>query len=469
MIAHGSETHRPWPHWLRIVLGLVVTALLATGIAWLFVTVVPDGRRNIALRTIAVGIAANVSCALVGTYLVLRRMSLLGDAISHAVLPGIVLAVILSGRVEGWPVLAAAMVLGVVTALGAQSLQGLGGVSEDASLGVVYTSLFALGVILLKVFAPHSHIDVDCVLYGLIDVSGVVPAYWLGIPWPPALFKLLPVLLGVVLFIAIGWKELQIVSFDAPLARAIGLPAMAVHVALMGVVALVTVASFEAVGSILVVPMLIVPAATARLLVDRLSSSLVVAALAGMLAAILGYLASVVFRTSAAGMMATVAGGQLGLAVLFSPRYGLVSRWLRNLLLAVKIAAEDIVARLYRVEERGLEGAAEEDISVGWLVRLLARLEVRRKGWIASEGGRLQLTSRGRQQAQSIVRAHRLWESYLATHFELAPDHLHEPAERMEHFIDADLQGRIANELAGQSLDPHGSPIPPADEETSRQ
>jgi hypothetical protein len=271
------------------------------------------------------------------------------------------------------------------------------------------------------------------------------------------------VLAIVLVVIGVGWKELQIVSFDAALARAMGLPALAIHLALMGVVAMVTVSSFEIVGSVLVVPMLIAPAATARLLVDRLSSTLIVAVIAATTAAILGYLAGFYWKTSAAGMMAAVAGMQLGLAVLFSPRYGLASRWLRNLLLAVKIAAEDIVARRYRAEERGAEIAPSEDASTSWLVRILARLRVRRKGWIARTNGHLALTSSGRQQAQSIVRAHRLWESYLATHFELAHDHLHEPAERMEHFLDAELQQQLASELAGQALDPHGSPIPPPD------
>lgn len=467
MIAHAAETSRPWPFTLRIALAAIFTVLMAAGIAWLFLQVVEDGKRNIALRTIAVGVVSNICCALVGTFLVLRRMSLLGDAISHAVLPGIILAVIFTGRLDGWPVLLAALLVGVATAVGAQSLQGFGQVSEDSSLGVVYTSLFALGVVMLKVFLPKGHVDVECVLYGTIDTAGIIPRYWLGVPWPPALLKLLPVLFAVVAFIVIAWKELQIVSFDAALARAMGLPARLIHLALMGVVAMVTVASFESVGSILVVPMLIVPAATARLLVDRLSSTLIVASLAATTAAVLGYLASVAslgslkFPPSAAGMMAVVAGLQLGLAVLFSPRYGLASRWLRNLLLAVKIAAEDIVARLYRAEERGLEVAVAEDASTSWLVRLLARFRVRRQGWVERHAGKSQLTSRGRQQAQSIVRAHRLWESYLATHFELPRDHLHEPAERMEHFLDAALQERLESELAGQPLDPHGSPIPP--------
>lgn len=465
MIARAREVRREWPWWFGSVSFIALLLLLFGGIAWLFVEVVPPGGRNIALRTIAVGVVANVCCALVGTYLVLRRMSLLGDAISHAVLPGIAIAVILTGRVDGWPVLAGAMFVGVFTALLAQGLQGFGQVSEDSSLGVVYTSLFALGVIMLQIWAPHGHLDVDCVLYGAIENTGLSPPLiWLNIGWPPALLKLLPVLAIVLILIAVGWKELLLVSFDAPLARAIGLPALAIHLALMGVVAMVTVASFESVGSILVVPMLVAPAATARLLVDRLSTTLLVAALTAAVAAVLGYLAAYAWNTSVAGMMAAVVGCELALAVLFSPRHGLASRWLRNFFLAVQIAAEDIVARLYRAEERGA-AVAPADSETSWLVSLLAQFRVRRKGWLSRQQGQTCLTNRGRQHAQSIVRAHRLWESYLATHFDLAADHLHAPAERMEHFLNAELQQQLADELAHKQLDPHGSPIPPRVEE----
>ena len=459
MIARAPEVRSPifWK-WLITAIGCVA---VAATVAWLFLVIIPPPSRVIALRTIAVGIVANVSCALVGTYLVLRRMSLLGDAISHAVLPGIALAVIFTGRVEGWHILAGAALVGVLTAVLAQTLHGFGQVSEDSSLGVVYTSLFALGVVMLQIWAPHGHVDVDCVLFGAIENTALAPPVrYFGLGFPPALLKLLPVLGIVLAFITIAWKELLLVSFDKALAKAMGYPALLIHLALMGVVAMVTVASFESVGSILVVPMLVAPAATARLLVDRLSTTLLVAALVAALAAVLGYLGAFAWNTSTAGMMAAVVGGELALAVLFSPRHGVASRWLRNLLLAVQIAAEDIVARRYRAEERGTAVPAA-DGSVTWLVTALAKVRVWRKGWLARQQGQLLLTNRGRQHARSIVRAHRLWESYLATHFDLPSDHLHAPAERMEHFLDAEMQKLLAEELAGKPLDPHGSPIPP--------
>lgn len=457
MIAAAAEARPAWPPLARRLVSLLAIASLVAIAAWLFVTLIPPRDRHIALRTISVGIVANVCCALVGTYLVLRRMSLLGDAISHAVLPGIALAVIFTGRVEGWHILAGAMLVGVLTALAAQGLQGFGQVSEDSSLGVVYTSLFAMGVVILQIWAPHGHLDVDCVLYGAIEGTGAYPpVVWLGIGWPPALLKLLPVLGIVVAFIAVGWKELKLVAFDPALARAMGLPATAIHLTLMGVVAMVTVSSFESVGSILVVPMLVAPAATARMLADRLSTTLVLAAISAAFSAVFGYLLADALQTNLAGIMAAVAGFQLALAVLFSPQHGVLSRWLRNLFLAVQIAAEDIIARLYREEERGTKVAA--DHATGWLVALLASLHARRQGWTTVGAG---LTPQGRKQAEGIVRAHRLWESYLATHFDLPRDHLHEPAERMEHFLDASLQQQLAEELADRNLDPHGAPIPP--------
>lgn len=457
MIAPAESPGRRSPLVRRAV--WLVFLLIATALtAWLFAKVVPPAQRNTALRIIAVGVIANVCCALVGTFLVLRRMSLLGDAISHAVLPGLAIAVILVGRVDGWPVLLGAMLVGVLTALASQSLQGFGQVSEDSSLGVVYTSLFALGVIILQIWAPHGHLDVDCVLFGAIENTGLSPPIrWLGIGWPPAFVKLLPVLGIVVAFLAIAWKELKLVAFDPALARAMGLPVTIIHLGLMAIVALVTVASFESVGSILVVPMLVAPAATARLLTDRLSTSLILAAISAAFSAVLGYLAAHVLDTSVAGLMAAAAGLQLSLAVLFAPQQGLVNRWLRNLQLAVKIAAEDNLARLYRQEERG--SRLDEATHHTWLVRWLARLLVRHHGWTNTSCG---LTPVGREHAQSIVRAHRLWESYLATHFDLPRDHLHAPAERMEHFLDAALQEQLAAELAGRDLDPHGAPIPPA-------
>ncbi|HZN34720.1 MAG TPA: iron chelate uptake ABC transporter family permease subunit, partial [Pirellulaceae bacterium] len=256
------------------------------------------------------------------------------------------------------------------------------------------------------------------------------------------------------------WKELKIVAFDPALAAAMGFRVALVHYLLMGMVSLVTVASFESVGSILVVAVLIVPAATAALITERLSWMIAWAVAIGATSAVFGYTAAMRLNTNVAGATAVAAGLQFTAAVFLSPQRGLVSRWLRNQALAVRIAAEDVVGRLYRAEESGARGQ-EPGASgvVGWL----ANWRLFQRGWVMRDrAGDLRLTAEGRDAARRLIRAHRLWESYLDTHFDLPRDHLHEAAERMEHYLDPQLQDELAAELAGRAVDPHGKEIPSA-------
>ena len=453
--------------------GLVAIAL---GLEWITRPASPGAARDLAapLWTIAVGAACNTSCAILGCYLVLRRMSLLGDAISHAVLPGIVAGFLLSGQISGLPTFVGALVLGVLTSLLAQGLSSLGRVSEDSSLGIVFTSLFALGVVMIQGWVRHADLDVDCVLMGQIDYAGVTDDF-LGWQISRPILTLLPALAVTLGFVALFWKELKIVSFDPALAGAMGIRVAIVHYLLMAMVAGVTVASFESVGSILVVAMLIVPGAAAALMSERLAGMIAWAVAIGIVSSGLGYVLAAGLGTSVAGMMAVVAGGQFALAVVFSPRHGLASRWLRNLSLAVRIASEDVIARLYRAEEGSgfrVQGSGEgqrsevsgQESGVSALVLWLAGVRLARRGWVARDRvGDPRLTDAGRAAARSLVRAHRLWETYLDTHFDLPRDHLHDAAERMEHFLDPALQAELDAELAGVATDPHGKTIPPAE------
>lgn len=421
--------------------------------------------------TIAVGAVANAACALLGCYLVLRRMSLLGDAISHAVLPGIALAFLASGSVSVPWMLLGAMVVGVFTALVTQLLHTLGRVPEDTSLGVVFTSLFAVGVILITRAAADVDLDPQCVLYGLLDFVSIHTIPILGWEVPRAMLPLGGALLITTAFVSVFWKELKIVSFDPALATAMGISAVLFHYLLMTMVAGITVVSFEAVGSILVVAMLIVPPATAHLLTDRLGWMMVLAVLAGVSAAVLGCVAARYFETSAAGMMAVMAGLQFSLAVIFAPRHGLITKMWHQAALATRIVGEDIIALLYRHEELAAQAlpAPEENLTLAACVRAV------HGGWVAwwtvpylrrrgelefGPGWTLRLTGRGRDLARSLIRSHRLWEAFLGENFQLPLDHLHASAERVEHFIGPHLQAEIAAELHRPAVDPHGREIP---------
>lgn len=282
------------------------------------------------------GLLASLACALIGSFLVLRRMSLMGDAISHAVLPGIVGAFLLAKSLAALPVFIGAAVVGVLTAALSELVHRLGRVEPGASMGVVFTVLFAAGVILLEQTGGRTiHLDADCVLYGApehvfwADPPGSWSELWSAESWenfPRQITTLMLVLLADLIFVVALHKELRITSFDPGLAAAQGINPNIVHYLLMTFVAITTVASFEAVGSILVVAMLIVPGLIAHLLTDRLGPMLWLSAAAAVLAALGGYGASIQLNVSAAGMIGVALGVLLALACLFAPRFGLVSR-----------------------------------------------------------------------------------------------------------------------------------------------
>lgn len=435
---------------------------------------------------VILGALSAVSCSLVGTFLVLRRMSMMGDAISHAVLPGLAAAFLLTHSRESIPMFVGAVVVGVLTTFFVQWLHRLGKVEQSASMGVVFTTLFAMGLILLVRGADAVDLDPGCVLYGAVELAPLNTVQVLGLRIPRAAISLSLVLvlnIGVVLAL---YKELKISTFDPALATTLGIPAGVLHYLLMALVAVTAVASFEAVGSILVIAMLIVPAATAHLLTDRLWSLLLVGAVIAAASAPLGHLAAIrVPRwfgyedTNTAGAMAVVAGLLFLLALLAAPRHGLLSKLVDRWRLSVRIAGEDMLGMLYRFEELSTPEEERPEpaeilavLGLGPATRFLAARVLSRRGQIRRRNGRWALTDPGRQAARAIVRAHRLWESYLHTHLRSKPDRVHEPAHRLEHVTDEAMRARLAESAASMDSDrqdPHGAPIPPEhDDEASR-
>ncbi|MBL8874255.1 MAG: metal ABC transporter permease [Phycisphaerae bacterium] len=312
----------------RVVIESGAAPMLASADAWFSLGSYPI--RSDDLWTVAIAICCCIACGLVGCFLLLRRMSLLGDAISHAILPGLAAAFFLTGTREPIAMLAGAMVVGVLTALISTGLNRWGRVPEDASMGVVFTTLFALGVILITLVARDVDLDPGCVLYGLIEFAPFDTVRLLGLELPRSFVWLFIVLAINVTLIAVFFKELKIVCFDPYLATTMGISATAVHYGLMTAVAATSVASFEAVGSILVVAMLVAPGATAHLLTDKLGRMLWWSAAIAGLSAVLGYALAVRLNTSVAGMIATTALGLFVLAAIASPRHGVIARWVHR-------------------------------------------------------------------------------------------------------------------------------------------
>lgn len=276
---------------------------------------------------ILTGTLVAATCGVLGCFLVLRKMAMVGDAISHSVLPGIAIAFLISNSRDSILMLAGAAVLGLITVFLIQSLQN-GGLQSDASIGIVFTALFAIGVILISRNAAHIDLDLDCVLFGEIAYvqwdTLIINGYDMG---PAAVWLLGGTLLLVLVVIGLFYKQFKLCAFDPALAAAVGIPVALFHYLLMGLVSLSTVASFESVGAILVVGMLIVPASTAYLLTDRLSVMLLYSVLIGAVSSAGGYYAAKWLDASIAGSMITVAGLLFVLAFVFSPLHGLVARY----------------------------------------------------------------------------------------------------------------------------------------------
>jgi manganese/zinc/iron transport system permease protein len=274
------------------------------------------------------GSLVGMTCGIIGCFLILRKMAMLADAISHTALLGIVGAYLVSHTMAGVHMFIGAIIVGLLTAFFVQLLNS-SGVQSDAAIGVVFTSLFALGVILLSLFASRVHLDVDHALMGEIAF----------VPWdtveifgkemgPKAVWMLGSVFVVDLVFILLFYKEMKITSFDPQMAAALGIPVLFIHYLLMGMLSITTVASFDSVGAILVVAMLIVPGAAAYLLTDRLSTMLVTSAVIGVLSAILGYYLALWLNVSISGMMAAAAGGIFAIVFIFSPKHGLLSKWM---------------------------------------------------------------------------------------------------------------------------------------------
>lgn len=262
---------------------------------------------------------------------------MMGDAISHAVLPGLAIAFLVSGTRASFSMFLGAAIAGVLTAVFTQWISHWGQVDRGASMGIVFTSLFALGLILIVQAADHVDLDPACVLYGNLELTPLDTVRLGGWRVPRAAVVLAGVGALNAIAVLLFFKELRLSAFDPALATTLGFPAGVMHYLLMTLVAITTVASFEAVGSILVIAMLVVPPAAAHLLTDRLGPLLWLSCGIGILCAVLGHISAITIpywfgydATNTSGMMGVAAGGLFLLAALLAPRHGILARHLNQ-------------------------------------------------------------------------------------------------------------------------------------------
>ncbi|MFC3771089.1 metal ABC transporter permease [Paenibacillus sp. GCM10012303] len=270
-----------------------------------------------------------LSCGFIGVLLILRRMAMMADAISHTVLLGIVTAFLVTRELSGIHMLIGAIAAGLLTSVLVQWFHARG-VQQEASIGVVFTTLFAIGVVLIATKVGNAHLDVKHTLMGEITF---IPWEKIELPLigeiPEAVFILSLVLIVVLVAILAFYKEWKITSFDPALAASLGIPAVLMHYVFMSLVSVTTVAAFDAVGAIMVVAMLITPAAAAYLWTDRLSVMLILSGLFGVISAITGYYIATWLDTSISGSMAFSTGLLFAFSFLCSPKHGVIAKFIR--------------------------------------------------------------------------------------------------------------------------------------------
>lgn len=272
-----------------------------------------------------------VACAIPGVFLVLRKMALISDAISHSILPGLVIGFFITHDLNSPLLILMGALSGILTVVLVEYIQKTKLVKEDTAIGLVFPVLFSIGVLLIAKNANDIHLDVDAVLLGELAVAPFDRLFINGIDIGPKSLWIIGTILLITLSLLVAFfKELKVSTFDAGLATALGFSPVVIHYGLMSVASITTVGAFDAVGAILVVALMIAPAATAYLLTNDLKRMLVFSVFFGVLSAITGFWLAYYLDASISGSMISILGFVFFLVYLFAPNRGLFSVLYRN-------------------------------------------------------------------------------------------------------------------------------------------
>ncbi len=396
-------------------------------------------------------VLVGIACGVLGCFVVLRRMALIGDALSHAVLPGVVIAFLVTGSAGIVGLLVGALLAGLITAGMIKLVSQYSRTKEDSAIGIVFTAFFAVGIILISGMGRGTHFDLKCFLFGdplavgrddLIMMSFVAPT--------------------VLLIVFVLYHRLKLVSFDPVVAATMGISVTALHYLLMGMLSATVVAGLKTTGVILVVAMIITPASAAYQLTDRLWSMLILAGLFGALSACAGMSVAFITNCPTGPAMVLVATLIFAATVVLSPKHGWLVRVWRRRRLRRHVDGEDILKAVYHImlmDERPCTLSAvtaQTDLAPRRLASGMKDLVHTR--CLRLTGDAIDFTADGRSRATGLVRAHRLWETYLADEVGVDTNSVHGEAERLEHAHE--LADEVDVSLGHPRRDPHGTLIP---------
>ncbi len=402
----------------------------------------------------------SISSALVGTFTFLKKKSLVGDAVAHAVLPGICLAFILSGDKDPLWIIIGAFISGWISILSIDFITQNSKIKEDTAIGLVLSVFFGFGIMLLVAIQHSGNPNQS----GLANFLFGNAASLIGKDlWTFSI-------LSIILVIAVGvfYKEFKLVTFDRQFAMTIGMPVRLIEFLLSTLVVLAIVAGIQAIGVVLMAAMLITPAASARFWTDRLFFMLFLSAVFAAFSSIIGSYISFLAPSMPTGpWIVVIISGIAMISFFLAPEKGILSKWYRKRSNRIKILEENILKTFYLLGENSSElstGRKVEDLNQrrSWKTNdLKSGLQrLRNQGYLIKKGDSWFLTGIGASKGQRVVRLHRLWELYLTEYLKIAPDHVHEDAETIEHVITPDLEKSIMQKLGFPELDPHRSKIP---------
>ncbi|MGI8892678.1 MAG: iron chelate uptake ABC transporter family permease subunit, partial [Bacteroidia bacterium] len=388
-----------------------------------------------ALRAIIASSLVGIMCGILGCFIILRNMALIGDALSHAILPGVVVGFIVAGH----SVLAfftGAVLAGLITAVLITWIQRNVKAKDDAAIGIVFTVMFALGVMGISWVSRQEgvHLDMKDFLFG--NVLGIANQDL----WLTSL-----VTIYVILCIIFFYRYFFITTFQQVLATTMGISVSTLHYFLMLLLSFAVVASLQSVGVILVIAMLIIPASTAYLLTSRLHIMIILSAFIGLLSTVAGLFIAIVLETTPGPAMTVTAAGFYAIAVFLAPEKGLLFSYIRQRNKKIKIMKEDLLKDILRLWEEGsfsyenLRGKSGlNKYSLNSKI-----IKLKRTGMISGEGNNLNLTEKGSAAANQLVRAHRLWETYMVNTLGFDKDQIHDQAEKYEHLLPETLLNKV--------------------------
>ena len=362
------------------------------------------------IQILMIAIVVSTACVIPGVFLVLRKVALMSDAISHAILLGIVLMFFLVENLHSPLLMAGAVLAGLLTVALTEAVINSKKIKEDAAIGLIFPVFFSLGVILISKYAKDVHLDVDSILLGELAYAPFNQLIVNGIELGPiSLWIMSGILIINGIFIKLFYKELKLSTFDPGLAMSLGFSPTLLHYGLMSIVSVTAVGAFDAVGSILVVALMITTPSAAYLLTNKLSKMIALSIIIGIVTAILGYLMAVKLNSTIAGSMATMSGVIFLLALFLSPTQGLVQKYSKRKKQKIIFSSKMLLVHLIEHEGKPEEKSENTTINMinhmGWSETFSKNITTYavNKGYITREKKILNLTPLGREKAKDLI------------------------------------------------------------------